>query len=152
MKNNYFKYGLYAVGTIAVVVILYFVYKMFARVKSDAGAAADAVADKQANDAIGKQFGTDEYTTANARAIAKDIAVELETYKDMSSWDKLSHMQLDTDTVKIMKRPKSEKELRLVAHFYKNNFTNNNNLYEDLKSELSSSDLRSIKWIESIVK
>lgn len=152
MSKEQLKYVYWGLGALAAVFGVYFLYKTFLKAKESAATAADALADKKLNTDLAKMYSVDEFSVETARKTAKDIAVELETMKDMSAWDRATHVQLDSDTMEIMKRPKTEKELRLVAHFYRNQFTANNVLYNDLKAVLSSKDLRNIPFIESISK
>lgn len=148
MNEKYLKYGLYAVGGVFVLLVVYFVYQLFVRARSGAQNSADVAADKAEDLAISKSFGLNEYDTNNARTTAKKIAVELETDKDLTYWAKVTHFVDKEKIAGLLRKVKSGKEMRLVSHFYKNNYTNTNNLKADLKAELSSATFNGLPFVE----
>lgn len=130
--------------------IAYRLYKKFLNVGRDVNAVADAIEDKALDNKISKEAGIPVQDVEAARVIAKHLGVNLETDKDMSTMDKLTHIQWDSETIEILGRVKSSSQMALVANFYKNKVTNGNNLYTDIKAVLSSGDLRKIQFIEKI--
>lgn len=137
----------YIVIFIICAIIIYQVYKAVMRVSTDANTLGDMVLNKAQDKELSTATGLDEKTINDCRLIAKAIAYEMETWKDMAFLDKSTHFSLDADIVSILNRAKSKAEMDMVKAFYKNDFTNGNDLYEDAKNEISSGNLAKIKFI-----
>lgn len=145
--TNYFKYALYAIGTILGIIILYQVYKLIIKIPGDINTAAETAAASAQNKNLAKSTGVEETRIDELRNLSKEIARELETWKDMTFIDRQTHLVLDTDVVKILQRVKSSTEMAIVKAFYKNDFTSSRDLAADVRSEISSGNLSKINFI-----
>lgn len=117
--------------TLITLVILFAAYKFFIRLKSSSQTLGSVVADKLENSQLSKATGINESRIAELRNIAYDLSRELETNVDMTSMEKMLHIQLDRDTIRICKRIETADEMVIVKNFYNNLFTKS-----DLKSDL----------------
>lgn len=151
-NTNYFKVGLYITGTIAVLVAVYMIFRAFTRAKAGVASIGDAIQDTRVDNDIATQNGLSVSDVDKARLIAKNLAVEMETFKSMSATDKLFHVGTDKGILDICSQITSTKQMRVVASIYQNEITNNHKLYKDLETELSSSNFRKVPFIESILK
>ena len=151
MSNNYFKYGLYAIVTITVLAVVFLVFRAFKRGQQGIATIGDTLQDNRNNTVIANQTGLSLNEVDTARKIAKDIATELETNKDMTSWEKMKHIVTDAELIDIMAQVKSAAMMRTVANIYQNEMTRNKNLRNDLKEELSNSNyLTKIPFVEAL--
>lgn len=149
MNKDYFKYGLYAVGFISVLAVVYLVFRAFKRGQQGIATIGDTIQDNRNNTVIANQSGLTVNEVDTARKIAKDIATELETNKDMTSWEKMKHIVTDAEVIDILSQVKSAAMMRAVGNIYQNEMTRNKNLKNDLKEELTNSNfLNKIPFVE----
>lgn len=136
-KKDYLKYGLYAAGFLLVIIIIWQVYRAIMKVRSDINTQADAVHDKNQDAILSNTYNVDSAVIAKCRRIANSLAYELETLKDSSSisW---THFTIDSRLVSIWKEVANDKEAQVVANLYKNVYTSNRSLYNDLKNNYTS--------------
>lgn len=151
MKTNYFKIGLYLVGTIAVIAAVYLIYRAFGRAKDGAASLADTIQDSRVNTQIAQVSNISVNEVDNARKIANQLAEELELRKGMSWWQKQQNLITDSDILEIAAQIKSAAQMRAVAHIFQNELTYNKDLYTSLKDELSGSNLSKVPFIEAII-
>jgi hypothetical protein len=145
--KDYAKYGLYAIGAILTIGVLYFIYTTFIRAKAGAANVADSIANVAEDGALAKQNGVNEYEVNEARTLAKKLAYELETDKDMSLYDKILHLTLNNTVIDLCKQAKTGKEFRLMSYFYKNNFTTGRSMHDDLKDALMSREFNALPFV-----
>lgn len=130
--------------------LLYVIYTMYSRFKSGAMAVGGVLSDTNENNQISTNTGLDATRVQQLRGVSRAIAYELETLKDMGYFDKLKHIQLDSDTIEILMSIKSSAEMLVVKNFYNSIFTNNRDLLTDLKDVLSASDINKIPYVSSL--
>jgi hypothetical protein len=121
-------------------------------------ASAKSVANIIANDKEIKQIteitGISEKRVGEVKKIAEELSLELETNKDMSGWEKIGNVIFEYEILDIIERIRSAEEMKLVATFYQDLYTNGNDLYTDLKKELTDEifgfDPKKIKFLEAL--
>lgn len=150
MKTNYFKIGLYIVGTIAVISIVYMILRAFSRGKKGIASIGDAIQDNRTDKVIANQTGISVNEINDARRIAKDVSVEMDTNKDLTGWTKAKNIVTDGAIMDVMNQVKSAGQLRAVSYVYQNEMTNNHVLKEDLKNELSNALFFKIPFIQNL--
>lgn len=148
MKQNYFKIGLYITGTIVVLIIFYQIYRMVMKVKSDSDIIADSLHDANQDNEVSGVYHLDKTAIAKCRKIALDLANEMETNPKLGWQEKAGNLAYYGDVIKIWSSVKSANEAKVVANFYKNQFTENNDLYRDLL-EVSKSPFGSVNFKSS---
>lgn len=152
MKTNYFKIGLYIVGTILVLVAVFLLVRAFGRAKQGVSSIGDIIQDNKTNKDIATEAGVSVQTVDNARKIAMDLATELEVRKGMGWWEQAKHIITDKAVLDICATIKTAAQMRAVASIFKNEITYNKDLYGELKKQLSSSNLSKVPFIEIIIK
>ena len=131
-------------------VVLFGLYKIILRLRGGGLAIGGIVADKAENEVIKQQTGISVSRIQELRTIANNLANEMETAKDLEWFWKLKHVVFDSDILEICYNIKSAAEIVVVKNFYTNIFTNSRNLYNDLKDEISQSNLHKIPFISQI--
>lgn len=131
-------------------VALFILYKIILRLRGGGLAIGGIVADKAENKVISNETGISTSRVQELRTIASNLATEMETAKDLEWYWKLKHIVFDTDIVEICNNIHSATEMVVVKNFYVNIFTNSRNLYNDLKEEISQSNLNKIQFISAI--
>lgn len=152
MKQNYFKIGLYAIGTIFVLVAVYMIYRATLRAKQGVESIGDAIQDSKVDTEISKQTGLSVKDVNNARKIAKQFAEELEVLRGQSWWDRQKGVITDKELMDISSQVKSAEQMKTISHIFQNEMTYNKGLYAELKRELPSTKLRSVPFIETIIQ
>jgi hypothetical protein len=151
MKTNYFKIGLYAIGTIIVFVAIYMVYRAILRAKQGVDTVGDVIQDNKVDKEIAAQTGLMVSEVNAARKIAKHFAEELELLRGMSWWDRQRAMITDKELMDIASQVKSAQQMKTISHIFQNELTYNKSLYAELKKELPSAKLRAVPFIETII-
>lgn len=144
------KYLPSIVYTILFIVGFFILYKLILRLRSGGLAIGGVAADIAENQTISTKTGIPKARIQELRTIASNVSIELETNKDLTWWWKTKHITFDSDVLEIMRNIKSQEEMIVVKNFYNNIFTNNRNLYNDLKDELSNSNLLQVPYIEAL--
>jgi hypothetical protein len=125
-------------------------YTLIMRIKGSGAVIGDVVADNAENIKISQETGVPKNRINEMRSVAHDVAYELETLKGMGFYEKLVHFQSDSDTLAILARVKSYDEMKLVGTFYTNQFTDNQDLYKDLKKTTLLFKINSIPYIAGL--
>lgn len=144
------KYVPGIVYTVLFIIGLFLVYKLILRLRTGGLAIGGIVADTAENINISTKTGISKARVQELRTIANNLSVELESNKDLTWWWKTKHITFDSEIVEICRNIKSQDEMIVVKGFYNNIFTNNRNLYNDLKDELSNSNLLQVPYIEAL--
>lgn len=152
MKTNYFKIGLYIVGTVVVIAAVFMIIRAFGRAKQGVSSIGDIIQDNKVNTDIAQAAGLPVQEVDNSRKIASDLATELELRKGMTWWERQKGIVTDSELLDIASQIKSAAQMRVVAAIFQNELTYNKNLYTELKRELSGSNLSKVPFVETILK
>lgn len=148
---QYIKPILVIVGCGLALWAVYLVYKIMGKAKSQADSVADAINNTTADATLSKASGLTPKVIAAMRKAAHDIAVEMETLKDMGWWQKASHF-VDGGIVSgiIKKNVSTPAEMRMLRSVYEREMTNNGNLLKDLQSSMSDKTLSEIPYVSEL--
>lgn len=121
---------------IAIACVIFF--RLFVKLKQSARNLLEVKENSSFDKEIAKEAGVSQTRVSEMRSVAHDVAYELETLKGMGAWETFIHIQLDAYTYPIFARVKTIDEMRLVKTFYKNDYTDHRDLYQDLSEHLSN--------------
>jgi hypothetical protein len=150
MNPLYKKIAIIAALSILALVLFNFVRTMFLNIKASANLLNTGLVFQTAENAIAEQTGLAPSRINELKNAASKISVEIETGKDLSSWDTLGSIVQFKEAKKILINVRSVIEMQTVAAFYKDLFTNSNSLYNDLQTAFSTDQLTEIPYLSSI--
>ena len=149
--NEIKKYAPKIILGIVIIAIIYYVYKASKKVKGGIDTAADVTEKILTYSDIAKTTGLTVQRVQYCHDTAAKISVCLETFKDLTTFEKWNHTVWDSEIQEIMAGTKSDIEMKLISSFYSKEMTNDNTLYHDLKSELNTDyALNRVPYINSI--
>ncbi len=103
-----------------------------------------------AENEIAVQTGLTPNRIAELKQAASLISIELETGSNLSWWDNLTNIAEFSEIKKLLIGINSTAEMQVLSSFYKNIFTLNGNLYQDIAQEFSADEVATIPFLSSI--
>jgi hypothetical protein len=150
MTQNYKTAAIIFAVSILAIVIFNFIRKFILNVKGAANSVNSVIVSQTAENEIAVQTGLTPNRIAELKQAASLIAIELETGSNLSWWDNLTNISEFSEIKKLLIGINSTAEMQVLSSFYKNIFTLNGNLYQDIAQEFTADEVATIPLLSSI--
>ena len=125
------KYAKQIIVFILAVVLLFLIFKVFKKISSATGTAADLLIDNAENEVIKNQTGISTKRIKELRGIANELGLEMETKTGTGWWDEASHLMTIWTLKDLMSKIKNPDEVSVVESIYKNEVTDTGKSLKD---------------------